>query len=94
MRDNETETTSERVGQQRTPLAAIIVSSLATTVLIAVIIAGSLYVYHLFPNMRVGSLQEELLSWSIIIASGLACIGVLLLGGKFHRRFTQRGTKP
>ena len=87
----QTDQTPAAGARGRAPLSAIIISSLATTVLIAVIIAGSLYVYHLFPNMRAGSLQEELLGWAVILAGGLACIGVLLLGSKWRQR---RGNTP
>lgn len=80
------ETAPDGAVRARVPLSAIVISSLASTVLIAVIIAGSLYVYHLFPNMRAGSLQEELLGWAVILAGGLACIGVLLLGRQWRRR--------
>ena len=73
--------------RNRASLAAILVSSLATSVLVAVIIAGSLYVYRLFPNMRTGSVLEELLGWAVILVAALACLGVLLLGNKLRRRY-------
>ena len=83
----QTDQTPAAGARGRAPLSAIIISSLATTVLIAVIIAGSLYVYRLFPNLRAGSVQEELLGWAVILVAALACLGVLLLGNKLRRRY-------
>jgi hypothetical protein len=80
-------------GRERTPLSAILISSLATTVLITVIIAGSLYIYRLFPDLRAGSLQEELLSWGVILLGGGACLAVLLLGAQLRRWLAARAAK-
>ncbi len=90
---NQDEETPAEARRARMPLSAILMSSLATTVLIAVIIAGSLYIYRLFPNMRPGSLQEELLSWLVIVVGGGACVGVLLLGAQLRRRLAGRGAE-
>jgi hypothetical protein len=77
----------------RAPLAAIVISSLATIVMIAVIIAGSLYAYHLFPNVRPGSLAEELMGWVVVLLGGLACLAIILLSAKLRRWLASRGAR-
>jgi hypothetical protein len=77
----------------RAPLSAIVISSLATIVMIAVIIAGSLYAYHLFPNVRPGSLAEELMGWVVVVLGGLACLAIILLSAKLRQWLASRGAR-
>ena len=82
----------------RAPLSDIVISSLASVVMVVVIIAGSLYAYHLFPNVRTGSLWEELMGWVVVLLGGLSCVAIIFVSAKLRqwlaRRRTGKPTRP
>jgi len=89
------ETPPAGTGQRRKPFSDALIPSLAATVMIVVIIAGSLYLHRLYPGMRTGGLFDELTSWAIVLLGAGCALGVYLMTSRLRdwlRR--QRAERP
>ena len=73
------ETPPAGTGLRRKPFFDALIPSLAATVMVVIIIAGSLYLHRLYPEMRNGGLFEEFTSWLIVLLGAGSAFGVYLL---------------
>lgn len=87
------ETPPAATGRRRKPFFDALIPSLAATVMIVVIIAGSLYLHRLYPGMRTGGLFEEFTSWVIVLLGAGSALGVYLLTIRLRAWLRQRRTE-
>ena len=87
------ETPPAGTGLRWAPFFDKLIPTLAATVMIVVIIAGSLYLHRLYPEMRNGGLFEELTSWLIVLLGAGSALGVYLLTSRLRGWLRQRRTE-